>query len=137
MRSTSGGNCHPILNLSNSLINTNFNAFSAFALLLETNLRTDRFEGRESFHAGPCWCRAGERGYAVITNETVMGDIAVAAAITDERCRGDQYFGANFALDAREGRGRTRAARPGRRRVDLEGEVRTLSAVKASGGRDT
>jgi IclR family pca regulon transcriptional regulator len=28
--------------------------------------------------------RAGERGYAVITNETVMGDIAVAAAITDE-----------------------------------------------------
>jgi IclR family transcriptional regulator, pca regulon regulatory protein len=28
--------------------------------------------------------RAAERGYAVITNETVMGDIAVAAAITDE-----------------------------------------------------
>jgi IclR family pca regulon transcriptional regulator len=31
--------------------------------------------------------RAGERGYAVITNETVMGDIAVAAAITDEHGR--------------------------------------------------
>ncbi len=31
--------------------------------------------------------RAGEMGYAVITNETVMGDIAVAAAITDEHGR--------------------------------------------------
>jgi DNA-binding IclR family transcriptional regulator len=31
--------------------------------------------------------RAGEKGYAVITNETVMGDIAVAAAITDEHGR--------------------------------------------------
>ena len=28
-----------------------------------------------------------ERGYAVISNETVMGDIAVAAAITDEHGR--------------------------------------------------
>jgi len=31
--------------------------------------------------------RAGEKGYAIITNETVMGDIAVAAAITDEHGR--------------------------------------------------
>jgi IclR family pca regulon transcriptional regulator len=31
--------------------------------------------------------RAGETGYAVITNETVMGDIAVAAAVTDEHGR--------------------------------------------------
>lgn len=31
--------------------------------------------------------RAGEKGYAVISNETVMGDIAVAAAITDEHGR--------------------------------------------------
>jgi len=29
--------------------------------------------------------RAAERGYAVITNETVMGDISIAAAITDHR----------------------------------------------------
>jgi IclR family transcriptional regulator, pca regulon regulatory protein len=31
--------------------------------------------------------RAGETGYAIITNETVMGDIAVAAAVTDEHGR--------------------------------------------------
>jgi len=31
--------------------------------------------------------RAAERGYAVITNETVMGDIAIAAAVTDEHGR--------------------------------------------------
>ncbi|GGE29126.1 IclR family transcriptional regulator [Agaricicola taiwanensis] len=30
---------------------------------------------------------AAERGYAIITNETVMGDISVAAAITDEHGR--------------------------------------------------
>jgi DNA-binding IclR family transcriptional regulator len=31
--------------------------------------------------------RAGETGYAVITNEIVMGDIAVAAAVTDQHGR--------------------------------------------------
>ena len=40
--------------------------------------------------------QAAERGYAIVTNETVMGDISIAAAITDEH--GVAVAGLNIAV---------------------------------------
>jgi len=77
--------------------------------------------------------RAGERGQAIITNETLMGDIAVARspismAALSRRSTSPCRLRAGHPRRP----SRTRAACPSRRHVDLEGEVHTLSAVSAS-----